>query len=243
MSLPMEVHAAIKKTFRSADERKKATFDSVTLTTHYSLSHERWDERSFKAMARDKGWATSTVQHRWGIFARMLAVLRPSACVPELSPATQKELESPPSPKPGTEASVVRSPQPPPKNQSAESPFLSEDDVKRAIQAYLIRDGWKCVVKWGQEHGTDIDATRDARRWIIEAKGQGLRSEMRVNYFLGALGETLQRMSEPEAKYSIAVPDIQQFRRLWERLPKLAKSRTGITALFVGVDGRVIEVP
>ena len=56
---------------------------------------------------------------------------------------------------------------------------------------------------------------------------------MRVNYFLGALGELLQRMDKPEAMYSIAFPDMQQFRRLWERLPALARERMQISALFV----------
>jgi hypothetical protein len=65
---------------------------------------------------------------------------------------------------------------------------------------------------------------------------------MRVNYFLGVLGELLQRMSDPEAKYSIALPDLPQFRRLWERLPELAKRRTTISALFVSGSGDVEEV-
>jgi hypothetical protein len=40
-------------------------------------------------------------------------------------------------------------------------------------------------------------------------------------------------MTDREAKYSIAVPDIPEFRNLWRRLPAEAKSRTRITALFV----------
>lgn len=80
---------------------------------------------------------------------------------------------------------------------------------------------------------------RSDQRWIIEAKGQGTLAPMRVNYFLGALGETLQRMDDPEAAYSIAFPDLQQFRNLWSRLPKLARERTKISALFVKHDGGV----
>lgn len=64
---------------------------------------------------------------------------------------------------------------------------------------------------------------------------------MRVNYFLAILGELLQRMDDPNAKYSIALPDFPQFRRLWNRLPELAKVRTGITALFVDTDAIVQE--
>jgi hypothetical protein len=62
---------------------------------------------------------------------------------------------------------------------------------------------------------------------------------MRVNYFLAILGETLQRMDDPRAKYSIALPDVQQFRTLWQRFPHTAKERTEITALFVSEDGKV----
>ncbi len=65
---------------------------------------------------------------------------------------------------------------------------------------------------------------------------------MRVNYFIGILGETLQRMSDPDARYSIALPDLQQFRRLWDRLPELAKRRTQITAIFVSESGKVSHV-
>ena len=65
---------------------------------------------------------------------------------------------------------------------------------------------------------------------------------MRVNYFLGILGETLQRMDDLFAKYSIALPDVPQFHKLWERLPQLAKRRTEITALFVTAQGAVTEV-
>jgi hypothetical protein len=119
---------------------------------------------------------------------------------------------------------------------------LSEDDVKRKLQAWLESTGWKVAVAWGRTQGIDIDARQSDRRWIIEAKGRGSRDPMRVNYFLGALGELLQRTSDPEAKYSIALPDLPQFRRLWERLPDLAKRRTGFSALFVDDSGRVEEV-
>jgi hypothetical protein len=118
----------------------------------------------------------------------------------------------------------------------------SEDDVKRGVDAWLRAAGWHVDIKWGHDRGIDIDATRDGRRWIIEAKGCGSRDQMRVNYFLSMLGELLQRMSDANARYSIALPDMPQFRRLWDRLPLLAKSRTEISVLFVDAGGRVEEV-
>lgn len=125
---------------------------------------------------------------------------------------------------------------------SGDENHFSEDAIKKVLEDWLIAQGWKVKIAWGRKHGVDIDAVKESQRWFIEVKGQGSRNAMRVNYFLSILGETLQRMEYPQAKYSIALPDIQQFRNLWERLPHLAKSRTGITAIFVDEIGNISEV-
>ena len=119
---------------------------------------------------------------------------------------------------------------------------LSEDEVKEILRVWLESDGWASEIAWGKAHGIDIDAERARERWIIEVKGIGSRSEMRVNYFISMLGETLQRMDDPNAKYSIALPNVKQFRNLWGRLPDLAKQRMRISAIFVSRDGSVEEV-
>jgi hypothetical protein len=124
---------------------------------------------------------------------------------------------------------------PPPSNQ----PFMSEDELKKILEGWLIEQGWKVEIAWARTPGIDLHARRNDQRWIIEAKGQGTLAPMRVNYFLGALGETLQRMDDPKAAYSIAFPDLQQFSNLWSRLPKLSRERTKISALFVQHDGGV----
>jgi hypothetical protein len=120
--------------------------------------------------------------------------------------------------------------------------LLGEDQLKRHLEAYLAKNGWKTDIKWGKAQGVDIEALRGTNRWIIEAKGEGSRDPMRVNYFLCVLGELLQRMTDENAKYSIALPDHKQFRGLWTRLPSLAKDRTRITALFVDRTGGVQEL-
>jgi hypothetical protein len=119
---------------------------------------------------------------------------------------------------------------------------LSEDELKKCLQVWLRGLGWRVEVAWGKTHGADIEAARGGERWVIEVKGGGSRNAMRVNYFLAVLGETLQRMTDADAKYSIALPDIPQFDRLWERLPDLAKSRTRISALLVNSSGVVREL-
>lgn len=118
---------------------------------------------------------------------------------------------------------------------------LSEDELKEHLDEWLQSNGWITRIAWRLARGIDIEASRDGKRWLIEVKGLGSRQPMRVNYFLAALGETLQRMADADAKYSIAFPDIPQFRGLWSRLPELAKSRTTITALFVSSEGVVSE--
>ncbi len=116
---------------------------------------------------------------------------------------------------------------------------LSEDVLKKHLKNWLIQNGWEVQVAWGHSQGIDICAIKDNKRWVIEVKGEGSRQPMRVNYFLAILGETLQRMTDSESDYSIALPDLQQFRNLWERLPTLAKQRTGISILFVDRRGGI----
>ncbi len=118
---------------------------------------------------------------------------------------------------------------------------LSEDEVKRKLKAWLEGVGW-IVVTRGRSQGIIIAALQSGRRWVIEAKGRGSLDLRQGNHFLRVLGELLQQMRDPQAKYSVALPDLPQFHRLWNRLPNPAKRRTGFSALFVDDAGRVREV-
>lgn len=231
-SLPGEVRAAIRKEFGSDDMRKKATMDAESLHDRYHLQATQWDKTAFRRMAEDKGWTQTTFMHRWYVFSRLLSAMGISEGTARPARREGLRLDRLPSQVGRSGRVAARS----------EHEFLSEDAVKGLLEAYLSQDGWDCSIRWGREPGIDIEARRGHERWVIEVKGQGSLNPMRVNYFLGVLGETLQRMSDDEARYSIALPDIGQFRRLWGRLPQLAKRRTGITALFVQPGGRVTEV-
>jgi len=126
------------------------------------------------------------------------------------------------------------------KNHDLEA--LSEDEIKEVLVSWLEKNSWKTDVAWGKTRGIDVEAVKEGQRWVIEVKGPGSRSAMRVNYFLAILGETLQRMDDSDARYSIALPDLQQYRRLWDRLPDLAKARTNIDIMFVTIDGEIEQV-
>lgn len=125
---------------------------------------------------------------------------------------------------------------------AADLSIFSEDEVKEVLKRWLSATGWSVEIAWAKSRGIDIHARRNNERWVIEVKGGGSLNAMRVNYFLGILGETLQRMDDANAMYSIALPDLKQFRNLWSRLPTLAKERTQISALFVTRDGLVDKV-
>lgn len=133
--------------------------------------------------------------------------------------------------------------EPQPTNQSPRASLeregLSEDNIKTVLEQWLRNDDWRTVIAWGKKPGIDIAAVKSNQKWIIEVKGIGSRPQMRVNYFLAVLGETLQRMADENAIYSIALPDVPQFRRLWERLPALAKERLRISAIFVNDKGEI----
>ena len=116
---------------------------------------------------------------------------------------------------------------------------LQEDDIKHILSEYLINNGWDVKVAWGHQQGIDIEAKKNGKRWIIEVKGSGSRQPMRVNYFINILGETLQRMDDINARYSIALPDLEQYRRLWNKLPELAKERTTIDLILVDKTGNI----
>ncbi|MFS0871086.1 MULTISPECIES: MarR family transcriptional regulator [Paenibacillus] len=127
------------------------------------------------------------------------------------------------------------------KQMTVEFSVFKEDNLKQILKDYLQANGWETQIAWGKTPGIDIYANKGTERWIIEVKGLGSLSAMNVNYFLGVLAETLQRMDDPNAKYSIALPDVRQFRNLWGRLPLLAKKRTGITAIFIDEQGNIDE--
>jgi hypothetical protein len=117
----------------------------------------------------------------------------------------------------------------------------AEKKIRQSLETYLKERGWQPDIAWGKCHGIDIEAKRGNECWIIQVSNINPLRPLIVSAFLAVLGEILQRMDDPHCKYSIALPDLEQFRRLWSRLPHLAKSRTGITALFVSDTCSTVE--
>ena len=116
---------------------------------------------------------------------------------------------------------------------------LQEEEIKQVLYDYLCENGWTVTVAWGHQRGIDIDAVKGMERWVIEVKGPGSRPPMYNNYFISMLGEVLQRMDDESARYSIALPDLPKYRRLWGELPQLAKNRTEIDLILVDGNGQI----
>ena len=127
--------------------------------------------------------------------------------------------------------------EPPAKTQPTQ--LMAEDTVKRALYAYLEARGCIGRVAWAHAPGIDIDVTGPDGRLIIEAKGEAASNPQQLNYFLGALGELVQRMSDESARYGLAFPDNRQYRRLASRLPTPVWPRLRLVVYLVAADGKV----
>lgn len=114
--------------------------------------------------------------------------------------------------------------------------------MKQAVAAHLEADGYRVTVAWGHTRGVDLEAVRPGHRWLIEAKGTAASDQQQGNYFLGALGELIQRLDDPAASYGLALPDNRRYRGLVERLPALARQRLNLTVFFVARDGDQLRV-
>jgi hypothetical protein len=120
---------------------------------------------------------------------------------------------------------------------------MTEDEVKTAMKSTLEVWGYQEVhVKWGKQSGSDILAVSGDRRLIIETKGEGSSRQMLGNYFLNALGEILQRMSDNTASYAIAFPAHPSYIELVLKLPKRVREALFLNFYFVKRKETVYEV-
>jgi hypothetical protein len=127
----------------------------------------------------------------------------------------------------------------PPKRSSSRDRFIenriTEDEVEEAVRSFLAADGFAVKLAWGRAPGTDIVAQHtDGRRYVGEAKSEvGVAGAQQHNYFVGMLGELIQRVYGPGSTYAIALPDNRQYRGLLDRLPELGKKRLRLAVFWV----------
>jgi hypothetical protein len=100
----------------------------------------------------------------------------------------------------GETTTTTAPPKMPPRTRHERDGLLLEDTVKRAVADHLTAKGYQVTVMWGRDRGIDLDAVSPDDRIIVEAKGEGPPGPQQVNYFLNALGELIQRMSDESAR-------------------------------------------
>lgn len=129
-----------------------------------------------------------------------------------------------------TDQALIETPPPP---LSPTGGMLAEDEVKKAVSYHLRTQGYAVEVAWGHHPGVDIEANRSGDRILVEAKGEVALNPQQHNYFVGALGELVQRLADPDARYGLALPDNKQYRNLVKKLPPLARQRLDLVVYFV----------
>jgi hypothetical protein len=129
-----------------------------------------------------------------------------------------------------------------PRTAPAATALLTENQIKRAVREHLLVQGYRVHVAWGHTRQVDIHAERDGERLLLEAKGQVARRPQQSTDFLGALGELLQRMDDPDATYGLALPDHPQYRALVQRMPELLWDRLNLVVYFVSGSGDNLAV-
>jgi len=119
---------------------------------------------------------------------------------------------------------------------------MTEDEVKAAMKSTLEGLAYEVHIKWGQKSGSDILAVLGERRLVIEAKGEGSYRQMLGNYFLNALGEILQRMSDNLTSYAITLPAHPSYIELVLKLPKRVREVLQLDFYFVRPKETTYEV-
>jgi hypothetical protein len=118
---------------------------------------------------------------------------------------------------------------------------LSARRARQILENFLVAEGWKPEVVRSRGQGFSIEARYGTNRWIVQLAFMNPSKQQVVDAFSSVLGEILRRMKDPVCRYSIALPDSDAFRRLWDRLPDLSKDRLNLTALFISPSGVVLE--
>jgi hypothetical protein len=111
--------------------------------------------------------------------------------------------------------------------------FISEDEIKQAVKDHLEPLGYEVTVAWGYGRGIDIEAIRAWDRILIEAKGDVAGDEQEGDYFVQAIGELVQRLADPEARYGLALPNNRRYQGLVTKLPDLVWDRLRLVVYLV----------
>ncbi|HVB81066.1 MAG TPA: hypothetical protein VNE82_14100 [Candidatus Binataceae bacterium] len=133
-----------------------------------------------------------------------------------------------------------------------------EGNVVEAVAGFLTQNGWTIVCKadtHSKERGVDIQASRDGRTLLLEAKGylsKNYRDPRRSGevkptnptnqaqqWYSHALLKVMRLQAKhPEAVVALGFPDFPRYRALFEET-RGGLARLGVAMLTVRADGTV----
>jgi hypothetical protein len=117
-------------------------------------------------------------------------------------------------------------------------PYLSEEQVKKAVHLWFNqhRSGWKLVsFTEGRRHGADLVFKRHPRKYVIEAKGDGVRG-VRESEFYRALGQLVTRIDQKETMLcAVAFPE--SYQPMLKRIKPAAWKLLKLNAFLVDKNG------
>lgn len=117
--------------------------------------------------------------------------------------------------------------------------FPNEGFVQFALDRHFAGLGF--TEHCGSRADVDLRNPSTGARWVVEAKGD-TKQNAGLDFKTG-LGQLLLGMSDAEAQYGIAVPDIPRFRALCASFPERVRAGLNIHWLFVGADAHVRVIP
>jgi len=74
------------------------------------------------------------------------------------------------------------------------------------------------------------------QRWVVEAKGE--TSDTGLDFRTG-LGQLIQGMGDPEARYALAMPDTPKFAGQRQRVPEWVREALSLHWILVSEDGEL----
>jgi hypothetical protein len=112
--------------------------------------------------------------------------------------------------------------------------FPYEGFVQRAIEAHFLTAGFELDVTTAVDLLCTHPLTGEA--WHVEAKGK--TSAVGLD-FRTCLGQLLQRMSRPETKHAVALPDLPTYRAQAAQVSSWVQELLGLHWLFISPSGMV----
>lgn len=108
------------------------------------------------------------------------------------------------------------------------------EDLTALVKAWLNEHGWEY-----SEKKDYIEAHNIESRWLINIQGmkRGRKQTLPMK-----LSEVIKKIDDVETKYSIAFNDSLTYRRQWQEIPEIVKSKLNMSVILIDKKGNLNEI-